>query len=240
MGQAVELTAEDGVRLSAYLAKPEESGATPRHAGIVVCQEIFGVNAYMRQVTERFASQGFTAIAPFLFDRAERGVELGYGQEDMKRGIALRGQIEPAQTLRDIAAAAKALGPIRKAIVGFCWGGSLAWIAATQTDLFDAASSWYGSMVVKTKDATPRCPVQLHFGEDDHSIPMTDVEAIRAAQPEVPVYTYLAGHGFGCTDRPSYEPRSAELAMARTLEFFGRSLRDKKFPPREGRTFTAR
>jgi carboxymethylenebutenolidase len=215
MGDFIELQAADGHRLAAYRAGP-----TDAKAGIVVLQEIFGINHHIRAVTDRFAAEGFAVIAPALFDRAERGVELGYQQDDAKRGMAIRAQVPAEGTLLDITAAAEALNTPRKFIVGYCWGGSLAWIAATQTKLFNAASGWYGGLIVQTKDAAPNCPVQLHFGEQDTGIPMADVEAIRAAQPGIELYTYPAGHGFGCDERAAFHAESYRLAQSRTLALF--------------------
>ncbi len=215
MGQTIELHAADGHRFAAYRAGPENA-----LAGLVVVQEIFGVNSHIRNVADRFAALGYAVIAPALFDRTERGVELGYLAEDVQRGVAVRGKITNEQALLDIAAAAAELQTAKKFIVGYCWGGSLAWIAATQTKIFNAASGWYGSQVVQTKDAAPHCPVQLHFGEKDQGIPLSDVAAIHKAQPGVDIYTYPAGHGFGCDERTSYDSESASLAQCRTVAFF--------------------
>ena len=217
MGQTVELHAADGHRFSAYQAGPEHA-----KAGVVVVQEIFGVNSHIRNIVDRYAALGYAAIAPALFDRAERGVELGYLPEDIQRGIALRGKVSNDQALADVLAAAAALHTPSKFITGFCWGGTMAWIAATQSSVFDAASGWYGGAIAQTKNAAPRCPVQLHFGETDHSIPMSDVEAIRAAQPGVEIHVYPAGHGFGCDERSAYNSECSALAQSRTLEFFSK------------------
>jgi len=219
MGALIELTAADGHRLGAYRAGPENA-----RAGLVVLQEIFGVNSHIRNVADRFAAAGYAVIAPALFDRAERGLELGYLPNDVQTGVAVRAKIALADTMLDITAAVAALGTAKTGIVGYCWGGSLAWIGATQTDLFDAASGWYGGMIVQTKDAKPNCPVQLHFGETDQSIPLSDVAEIRDAQPGVAVFTYPAGHGFGCEERASFSPECAGLAQTRTLEFFAKNL----------------
>jgi carboxymethylenebutenolidase len=219
MGQMIELTATDQHKFAAYSAGPADACA-----GLVVVQEIFGVNSHMRNVADRFAAEGYRVIAPALFDRVQRGVDLGYQAQDVEIGKNLRAKVAAQDTLMDLIASAEALGPIKKGIIGYCWGGSLAWIGATQTDLFSAASGWYGGMIVQTKNATPRCPVQLHFGETDGSIPLADVEQIRQAQPGVAIYTYPAGHGFGCDDRAAYEPHSAALAQSRTLAFFSEHL----------------
>jgi carboxymethylenebutenolidase len=215
------LKAADGHTLGAYRAGPVDAARA-----LVVVQEIFGVNRHMRRVADSFAAEGYAVICPALFDRAERGVELGYGPEDIARGRDLRGRIAPEATLADIRAAAAALpARAKRGIVGYCWGGTVAWWGATRTRDFAAAVGWYGGGIAAAKDETPNCPVQLHFGEADASIPMADVEAVRAAQPGVEVFVYPgAGHGFGCEERGSYVPADAETAQRRTLEFFARHL----------------
>jgi carboxymethylenebutenolidase len=221
MGKTIELKTADGHTLSAYVAGPENATK-----GVVVLQEIFGVNDHIKDMADKFAAAGYKAIAPALFDRAKKDVDLGYGPDDRKEGFGLRGQVTDAQSVEDITAAAKALGTAQTAIVGYCWGGSLAWLGATRTKLFAAASCWYGGGIAATKDEKPNCPVQMHFGETDGSIPMSDVEAIKAAQPTAEVYVYPgAGHGFGCDDRDSWNPEAFELAQKRTLEFFAKNLK---------------
>lgn len=217
----IELTAGDGHRLAAYTAGPADA---PR--ALVVVQEIFGVNRHMRRVCDDFAAAGYAVIAPALFDRTERGVELGYEGADVARGRDLRGTIDAGKTVLDILAAAAALpAAARRGIVGYCWGGTVAWHGATRTGAFAAACGWYGGGIVAAKDEVARCPVQLHFGETDASIPLADVDAIRAAQPGVEVFVYPgAGHGFGCEDRGSYVAADAALAQERTLAFFARHL----------------
>ena len=216
-----ELRAEDGHKLASYAAGPRDA-----RRGLVVAQEIFGVNRHMRRVCDDYAAQGYAVVCPALFDRAERGVELDYAPADVARGRELRGGIDPALTVFDIRAAAAALpAGARRGIVGFCWGGTVAWHGATRTGDFGAAVGWYGGGVAAAKGEAPRCPVQLHFGETDASIPMADVEAVRAARPEVEIYVYNgAGHGFGCDERASYSPGNATLARRRTLEFLERQL----------------
>jgi carboxymethylenebutenolidase len=217
----IELTAADGHTLSAYTAGPQDAAR-----GLVVVQEIFGVNRHMRRVCDDFAAQGYAVVCPALFDRAQRGVELGYGPDDVARGRELRGAVEPGKTVLDILAAAAALPrPAKRGIVGYCWGGTVAWHGATRTSAFSAAVGWYGGGIAAEKDEAPRCPVQLHFGETDASIPLADVEAIRDAQPGVEVFVYPgAGHGFGCEERGSYVETDARLARQRTLAFFARHL----------------
>lgn len=218
------LAAPDGHTLAAHVLAP----AGARH-GLVVVQEIFGVNSHIRNVCARFAARGYAVVAPALFDRVERGISLGYTAEDVARGRELRGRVEDRGTLADIEAAATRLSALvgggRIGIVGYCWGGTVAWWGATKTRHFAAASCWYGGGIAATREAAPHCPVQMHFGELDTSIPMTDVEAIRDARPEVEIYVYDgAQHGFGCDERGSFSAPDAKLAQERTLEFFGRHL----------------
>jgi len=213
MGSTISLTAADGHTLSAWRTGPEDA----KH-GLVVIQEIFGVNHHIRNVADRFAAQGYLCIAPALFDRIRPGIEIGYTGADIATGRDLRLQVPEEGTMADIAAAAAALG-------GYCWGGSLAWLGATRTTLFAAASGWYGGAIAATRTETPHCPVQLHFGAEDHGIPLSDVELIRAAQPGIEIDIYPgAGHGFGCDERGSYSAPDAALAQQRTLAFFARNL----------------
>ncbi len=221
MGQTIDVTAADGHVFSAYTAGPQDAAA-----GLVVVQEIFGVNHHMRAVADAFAAAGYAVVTPAVFDRAARGVELGYDEAGIKRGLELRAEISEAAVMADIEAAAATLGNRPIGIVGYCWGGTIAWWGATRSSLFKAASGWYGGGIAATRTETPHCPVQLHFGETDHGIPLSDVEVIRAAQPGVEIFVYDgAGHGFGCDERGSYHAPSAALAQERTLAFFGQHLK---------------
>jgi len=194
--------------------------------GLVVVQEIFGVNGHMRAVSERLAGFGYRVLSPALFDRAEKGVELGYTPDDIQKGLALRAQISEDAVLKDIEATAAAFGDKPVGIIGYCWGGSIAWLGATRSKNFKAAIGWYGGGIAAAKDESPNCPVQLHFGEQDHGIPLTDVEAIKAAHPKIPVFVYEgAQHGFGCEERASYSAKDCELAELRSLAFFAEHLR---------------
>lgn len=221
MSRRITLAAADGHTLAAYAAGPEGAAR-----GLVVVQEIFGVNDHMRAVCDRLAGRGYAVVCPALFDRVERGVELGYTEADIARGRALRARIAEADTVADIEAAAQALpAGAKRGIIGFCWGGTVAWWGATRTTRFAAASCWYGGGIAAARHERPRCPVQMHFGEHDASIPLADVEAIRAAQPEVEIFVYPnAQHGFGCDARASFDPAAAELAWRRTHAFFDRHL----------------
>jgi carboxymethylenebutenolidase len=216
----IMLTAADGHDFSAYRAGPEGAAM-----GLVVVQEIFGVNSHMRFASDAFAQEGFAVIAPALFDRSKKDVELGYTPEDIQAGLALRAPISEEQVMMDIEAAAAALATPTIGIIGYCWGGTIAWWGATRSQSFKAAVGWYGGGIAATKSETPHCPVQLHFGAEDHGIPLTDVDAIRAAQPGAEVFVYEgAGHGFGCEQRGSFDPKSFELAQSRSLDFFRKHL----------------
>jgi carboxymethylenebutenolidase len=220
MGERIELTAADGHRFSAWRDGPADA----RH-GLVVAQEIFGVNNHMRNVCAAFAAAGYAVVAPALFDRAERNVELGYTPEDVQRGRDLRAKVPDARVVADLEAAAGALAGKKLGIVGYCWGGTVAWYGATRTRRFSAAVGWYGGGIAATRTEKPNCPVQLHFGEKDAGIPLSDVEAVRSAQPGVEVFIYpSAQHGFGCDERSSYDAVSDRIAQARTLTFFARHV----------------
>jgi carboxymethylenebutenolidase len=220
MAVNIRLKAADGHDFSAYRAGPDTATR-----GLVVVQEIFGVNGHMRHVCDAFAVAGYAVVAPALFDRAEAGVELGYGPEDIARGRDLRAKVSDAAVLADIEAAAGALGGRRLGIIGYCWGGTVAWWGATRSKRFQAAVGWYGGGIAGTRTEVPNCPVQLHFGENDGSIPLTDVELIRQAQPGVEIFVYSgAGHGFGCDERASYSRPDAEQAQNRSLAFLAGHL----------------
>jgi len=216
MGTTIELTASDGHRLAAYRADP---AGKPR-GGLVVIQEIFGVNSHIRSVADGYAADGYLAIAPALFDRVERGFEVGYSPPEIERGRAVRAKVSLEDALKDAATAIKAAAATGKVgIVGYCWGGTVAWAAATRLDGLACAAPHYGGGIAEIATERPRCPVVFHFGETDQQIPMTDVEKIRKAQPGQTVHVYPAGHGFNCDQRGSYHAPSAKLARERTLEF---------------------
>ena len=221
MSQTIKLTAADGVTIDAYRADP----AGKPKGGIVVLQEIFGVNAHIRRVADGFAAAGYLVIAPALFDRAKPGVELGYTPEDIPAGVALVGEVGHDKTMLDVAAAVKAAAEGGKVgVVGYCWGGSLAYAAACSIDGVAAAVGYYGGTIAKSLDRKPKVPTILHFGEKDAHMPMSDVAAMRAALPQVPVHTYDADHGFNCDARGSYDKPSAAVALDRTLAFFAKHI----------------
>lgn len=220
MGTTIELSARDGHTLSAYRVTSAQA-----KKGLVVAQEIFGVNEHIRHVCDAFAEQGYDVIAPALFDRAERGVELGYAPEDVARGVDLRAWVPEAGTVCDIEAAAAALGDKAVGLVGYCWGGTVAWWGATRSRRFSAAVGWYGGSIAAYRRAKPNCPVQLHFGELDASIPLVDVHVIREAHPGVESFLYPGvGHAFGTVGRANYDAEATALAQERTLAFFSKHL----------------
>ncbi|MGD1880279.1 MAG: dienelactone hydrolase family protein [Kiloniellaceae bacterium] len=221
MGETVKLTANDGHSFDAYVARPAEQ---PK-AGLVVVQEIFGVNVHIRGVADSYAAEGFLAIAPALFDRVEPGIELGYDKDDIAQGRAIRRKIDYDQALADIAAAMGFLaGAGKVGVIGYCWGGSLAWLAATRLNPA-AAVGYYGGDVYEFRNEQPTCPVMLHFGEEDSGIPLDQVKDVAEAQSEAEIFTYPgAGHGFNCEMRGSYHAESAGIARERTLAFLNRCI----------------
>ncbi len=222
MGQR-QLTAADGFTLGAYEARPNGEAK----GGVVVIQEIFGVNAHIRAVVDQYARAGYAAIAPQIFDRAQRDVELGYtNQTEFDLGLRLAfKELKMPETLADVQAAVDALaGQGKVGVVGYCFGGLLTWLAACELRGVAAASAYYGGGIATHADKRPRCPVIMHFGERDAHIPMSDVERIRKAQPGVQVFVYDADHGFNCDARASYDATSAATALDRTMTFFGKHL----------------
>ncbi len=220
MGQQINLNTSRMQCIGAYLAKP---AGTPK-GGIVVVQEIFGVNAHMRGVVDRFAEHGYTAIAPAFFDHVESGAELGYDQAGYERGRQLVGEIPFDLAVEDVASAAEAIASAgRIGCVGYCWGGTVALLAAIRLGM--PAVGYYGARNVRFLDDQPQAPLMLHFGESDTSIPPEAIEKQRAAWPEATICTYPAGHAFNRdVDPKAYDAASATLALDRTLAFFDRHL----------------
>ncbi|WP_237153702.1 dienelactone hydrolase family protein [Oryzibacter oryziterrae] len=210
------LAAADGHALSAYRALP----AGKPLGGVVVIQEIFGVNDHVRRITEELAAAGFAAVAPALFDRYERNVDLGYTDDDRQKGMAFMSHFDFAKALADVAAAKAALAPIGKVgIVGFCLGGTIAYLSACRQD-FDASVGYYGGGIARFPDDRPRGPLMLHFGEADAHIPLSVGEKVKAESPAVEVYTYPGGHGFMRKETPAaYDEASAVLSWQRSLDF---------------------
>jgi carboxymethylenebutenolidase len=215
MDMRTKLTAADGHDCSAYEVVPPDASAS-----IVIVQEIFGVNPHIRSMVDRYASFGYRAIAPALFDRVEPDVELDYDEAGIARGREMATAIAFDGAMADVAAAVDHVadtGPV--AVIGYCFGGSLAWLAASQLPVA-AAVGYYGGQIHALVDRTPAAPVMLHFGELDHAIPLDQVEVVAAAHPDVTVHVYAgAQHGFNCDARASHDPLSAAIAEGRTLEF---------------------
>ena len=222
MGNRIRLRAADGFELGAWQALPE---GEPR-AGLVVIQEVFGVNSHIREVVEGYAQAGYAVVAPQLFDRVQADLELGYEAQDMARGIEVAFQkLRMPNTLADLQAAVDHAGAYGKVgVVGYCFGGLLTWLSACELTGVAAAASYYGGGVAGEAARSPNCPVIMHFGELDPHIPMSDVEKIKAAQPGVPVHVYPADHGFNCDHRASFHAASADLARRRTLDFLAEQL----------------
>lgn len=222
MGTSRQLRAEDGFTLGAYEALPE---GEPR-GGIVIIQEIFGVNDHIREVVDGYAADGYAVIAPQIFDRVERNIELGYEGDDMAAGIKFAfTDSDRAKTLTDLQAAIEEIGKWGKvAVIGYCYGGLLTWLSACQLYGVAGAVAFYGGGIAGEKALTARCPVMMHFGELDQMIPEADVDEIKAAQPDADVYTYDADHGFNCNHRASFNASAAEQARARTLDFLAKHI----------------
>lgn len=222
MGKQIQVRSVDGFALGAYQAIP---AGKPKGA-VVVIQEIFGVNEHIRQVADGYADAGYFAIAPQLFDRIERDVELGYEGADMQRGIELALQkLDRSLALQDLQATVETASVQgRVGVVGYCFGGLMSWLAACELKGVSAASCYYGGGIAGVADRRARVPVIMHFGARDAHIPMSDVEKIRAAQPDVGIHVYEADHGFNCDHRASYDESAAQLARQRTLEFFSEHL----------------
>lgn len=222
MSEHVTLKAEDGHTFDAYVARPKGEPI----AALVVIQEAFGVNAHIRSVADGYAKDGFLAVAPALFDRFERGVELKYDGDDMPRAMGFAKRLNMDDMLKDTAAAIdyaqKQVGK-KTGIIGYCLGGSIAWLAACRLKV-DAAVGYYGGMIAQHASEQPKCPVMLHFGSQDAHITPEMVEKVRAAHPEAPIYLYDAGHGFNCDVRASYNAAAAKLARERSLPFLKQNL----------------
>ena len=219
----VELTAADGFKLGAYVAEPP--GAA--QGGVVVIQEIFGVNRHIRAVADGYAAAGYVAIAPQIFDRVERQVELGYSEQaDFDKGLRIAfHDLKIPDTLLDLQAAVDYAAKYgRVGVVGYCFGGLLTWLSACELDKVAVVSSYYGGGTAKEAQRRARCPVMMHFGEKDQHIPLSDVDTIRRAQPDVQIFVYDADHGFNCDERGSYDQTSASLALDRTLNFFEKHM----------------
>ena len=228
MGTWIELTAADGTVVPAYEARPT---GKPKGA-VVVIQEIFGVNSHIRNVADGYAAEGYLAVAPAMFHRAQPDVELGYADADIGQGFGFKTAVEalPAPgAMADIQAAIDHAAQVsggKVGMVGYCWGGLLTWRAACSLTGLSAAVPYYGGGVTTGSEMAQKAgvPVMAHFAETDKFIPMDSVEAFKKARPEVQVFTYPAHHGFNCDQRGSWHAPSAQLALERTLAFFAQHL----------------
>ena len=223
MSEWIKLTASDGVELSAYVAKPEGEPI----AGLVVVQEIFGVNAHIQSVADGYAKDGFLVVAPAIFDRIEPGVNLGYDAESWKAAMGLFPKLSPEVSLLDVDAAVDyAAGATGKkvGVVGYCYGGSMAWLAATRLPVATAVG-YYGGYIGNYATEKPYAPVMLHFGKLDDHIPPSVAEKVHENSPEVEIYWYDAGHAFNRdADPKAYVPDAAKLARERSLNFLKKYL----------------
>lgn len=218
MGQIISLTASDGHKLDAYKAEP----AGKPKGGLVVVQEIFGINGQIRRTADYFASQGYLAVAPALFDRVAKGIELGYNETDFGKGRDTRGKITDDMIIADVGAAVKEASAAGKvSVIGFCFGGYATFLSACKVDGIAAAMPFYGGgIAAKVDSLKPKCPVQFHFGDKDAAIPFSDLQKIKDALQDAPLYVYDdSGHGFTCDDRNSFNPDAAARAYKRALDW---------------------
>lgn len=224
MGSTIQLTAADGHKFSCYKAEP---AGKPKGA-IVVIQEIFGVNDHIRKVADGYAAEGYLALAPALFDRIRPGIEIGYTMPEIQEGFGYKTATKTEDALKDIQAAANEAGKAGKVgVVGYCWGGFLAWMSAANVKGLSASAPYYGGGIPDVADQQPKVPVMLHFGEKDSYIPMEGVAKVKAAHPTQQVFTYDADHGFNCDQRGSYNEAAAKEARKRTLEFFKQHIAEQ-------------
>ena len=220
MNELIEITAKDNHRFSAYIAQPS---GKPK-AGIVIIQEIFGVNTHIKEVTDLYASKGYLCIAPSLFDRIEKNITLNYDENGVSKGRELK-ELCDNNALKDIEASISVVSSAGKVgAIGYCWGGSISWRVGCEASNLSACVCYYGGDIPKLRDLKPKCNVLTHFGELDKGIPMTDVKIFQEQRPEVLAYTYPADHGFNCNHRSQFEETSAKVALDRTLKFLEKNL----------------
>src|SRR5215213_6901312 len=216
MGKMIELTASDEHKLAAYRADPS---GKPR-GGIVVIQEIFGVNSHIKQLADGYAADGYVAIAPSMFDRVQKNVDLAYTPDDIATGREIRGKVTNDMAVKDAEAAIKAAASAGKVgIVGYCWGGLVTWLSAGKTPDLACAVPYYGGGILDNQDLAPKVPLMGHFGEKDGHIPAEGVRKLAAKYPQHQIFIYDADHGFNCDHRGSYNAPAAKQARERTLAF---------------------
>lgn len=217
MGAMTSLTAADGHRFGAYIAEPK---GTPK-GGIVVIQEIFGVNSHIRAVSDGYAADGYYAVAPAIFDRIQASVDLGYSADDVAAGREIRGKMTWDGVLKDVTAAVAAAARAgRVGTVGYCYGGGVTWKMARAVPGLAASVGYYGGPWGELKDEAPKAPALLHFGALDKMIPLSLAEEMKAKHPAITTHVYDADHGFNCDQRATYNATAAVIARRRTLAFF--------------------
>lgn len=226
MGKMIELTAADGHKLAAYRADPSGANAGKPRGAIVVIQEIFGVNSHIKSVADGYAADGYLVIAPAMFDRVQKGYDTGYSPDEIQAGIKVMQALDWANTMKDVdaaIAAAKSAGKV--GIVGYCWGGTVSWLAAARSAGLACAVPYYGGSMPSFIGEQPKVPVMCHFGEQDQSPTLAQAKEIVARHPEITAFFYPgAGHGFNCDQRGSYNAAASKLARERTLEFFRKHI----------------
>ena len=222
MGKFIELKAADGHKLAAYVAQP----AGKARGGVVVIPEIFGVNSHIQQVTDGFATDGYLAVAPAMFDRVQRNYDTGYSQPEIQAGVAVMQKLDPKQSLQDVQAAiAEASKGGKVGIVGYCYGGTVAWMASAHASGLACSVPYYGGGMHGLIKEQPKVPVMCNFGELDQSPTLAQAKEIVAAHPEISAHFYAnAGHGFNCDQRGSWNADAAKLARSRTIDFFRKHL----------------
>jgi carboxymethylenebutenolidase len=216
-GNLIKMTGSDGFEFDVYHVEPTGD----RKGGLVLIQEIFGVTDHIKEVCDGYAEDGYEVLAPSLYDRAHPGFQATYAEDDVARAIELAGKFPPPDVLDDIQLAIdqlKAKGPVF--MTGYCYGGSVCWVAACRSEGLSAVAGYYGRLAAYYADQTPECPIIMHFGEHDASIPMSDVKKIQDLHPDIPIYVYDAGHGFNSDRRADYNEECAKLARERTLALF--------------------
>jgi len=220
MNEFIDITAKDNHQFSAYISQPS---GKPK-AGIVIIQEIFGVNAHIREVTDFYASKGYLCIAPSLFDRIEKNVTLNYDEKGVSKGRNLK-ELCDKDALKDIEASISVVSSAGKVgVIGYCWGGSLSWRIGCDNSNISAAVCYYGGDIPKLRDLKPKCNIITHFGELDKGIPINEVKSFEEIRPEVLTYTYPADHGFNCNHRSQFNKTCADIAIDRTLKFLEKNI----------------
>ena len=220
MNEFIEVNAKDKHQFTAYISQP----LSKPQAGVVIIQEIFGVNTHIKEITDLFASKGYLCIAPALFDRIEKNVTLHYDEIGVSKGRNLK-ELCDKDALTDIEASISVVSSAGKVgVIGYCWGGSLSWRIGCESSNLSASVCYYGGDIPKLKDLKPNCNVLTHFGELDKGIPINEVKIFEKTKPEVLTYTYPADHGFNCDHRSQYNKVCADIALDRTLKFLEKNL----------------